>query len=160
MRNQHQYQLFRCILIVLVSMGLFLLPNTGVGMTDNRFEFSPKTLKWKAINDDGRVVRTGFGSGGRHYCPDIKRSCRTPTGTFKILSMRGHDCRSSRYPVGKGGAPMPYCAFFTQYYAVHGSYEVPDYNASHGCVRIEPTDAKWLSSHFFHVGTTVVIKPY
>ena len=160
MRVRHHYHLFRITLIAIVSLGLFLLPNRGIGMTDNRFEFSPRTHQWKAIDEDGNVVRTGHGSGGRQYCPDIKRSCHTPTGTFKVLAKRGADCRSSRYPVGRGGAPMPYCSFFTKYYAVHGSYEVPNYNASHGCVRIEPSDAKWLSGHFFHIGTTVVIKPY
>ena len=127
---------------------------------NNTFVFSPRTLTWKAISASGKVVRTGHGSGGRGYCPDIHRSCRTPTGTFSIISMGGAGCRSSRFPIGKGGSPMPYCMFFSQYYAVHGSYEVPGYNASHGCVRIEPSEARWLSHNFMHVGTRVVIKPY
>jgi lipoprotein-anchoring transpeptidase ErfK/SrfK len=50
--------------------------------------------------------------------------------------------------------------FFSQYYAIHGSYEVPNYNASHGCVRVKPSDAKWLSSNFISIGTKVVIQPY
>ena len=127
---------------------------------NNTFVFSPRTLSWKAINGSGQVVRTGHGSGGRGYCPDIHRGCRTPTGTYSIISKGGAGCKSSRFPVGKGGAPMPYCMFFSRYYAVHGSYEVPNYNASHGCVRIEPSDARWLSHNFMHIGTRVVIKPY
>lgn len=127
---------------------------------NNTFVFSPRTLSWKAINSSGKVVRTGRASGGRHYCPDIHRSCRTPTGTYSIISKGGANCRSSRFPVGKGGAPMPYCMFFSRYYAVHGSYDVPNYNASHGCIRVPPAEAHWLTNNFMHIGTRVVVKPY
>ena len=126
----------------------------------NTFVFSPRTLRWKAINNNGKVVRSGRGSGGRHYCKDIRRSCRTPSGTFRIISKRGASCRSSRYPLGGGGAPMPYCMFFSKYYAIHGSPDVPNYNASHGCVRVRPNDARWLHKNFMHIGTKVIIKSY
>ncbi|MBI2786487.1 MAG: L,D-transpeptidase [Legionella longbeachae] len=118
---------------------------------ENTFIFNPNTLSWKAINSHGKIVRTGKGSAGRKYCPDIHRGCKTPTGVFRIWSKGGSGCVSSRYPVGRGGAPMPYCMFFTKNYAIHGSYEVPNYNASHGCVRLRPGDAKWLSHNFKHV---------
>jgi lipoprotein-anchoring transpeptidase ErfK/SrfK len=129
-------------------------------IASNTFIYNPKTLTWTAINDNGKVVRSGRGSGGRSYCPDIHRSCRTPTGTYHVVSKRGSDCRSSRYPVGRGGAPMPYCMFFSKYYAIHGSPDVPNRNASHGCIRVPPSDARWLSGHFVNVGTKVVVKPY
>lgn len=124
------------------------------------FVYNPKTLQWIAYNSAGQIVASGKGSGGSHYCRDIGRSCKTPIGTFSVKSKQGAGCKSSRYPVGHPGAPMPYCAFFTKFYAVHGSYEVPNYNASHGCIRIKPAAAKWLSTHFFHVGTKVVVLPY
>ena len=127
---------------------------------NNEFIFSPRTLKWKAINDNGKVVRTGRGSGGRSYCPDIRRSCHTPTGTYTIISKGDASCRSSRYPVGHGGAPMPYCMFFSKYYAIHGSPDVPNRNASHGCIRVLPSEARWLNKNFVHVGTKVVVQPY
>ncbi len=126
----------------------------------NTFVFSPRSKSWKAINSSGKVVRSGRASGGRNYCPDIHRGCRTPTGTYTVLSKGGANCKSSRFPVGRGGAPMPYCMFFSRYYAVHGSYEVPNYNASHGCIRVTPSDAHWLTNNFMHVGTRVVVKPY
>ena len=126
----------------------------------NAFVFNPRSLQWKAINANGKVVRTGHGSGGRGYCPDIRRSCRTPTGTYHVISEGGPGCRSTRYPVGKGGAPMPYCMFFSKYYAIHGSPDVPNRNASHGCIRVTPSEAHWLYDNFMTVGTTVVIKPY
>ena len=128
--------------------------------SNNTFVFNPRDLRWRAINDEGKVVRSGPGSGGRGYCPDIKRSCRTPSGTYNVVAKRGADCRSSRYPVGKGGAPMPYCMFFSKYYAIHGSPDVPHRNASHGCIRVKPQDAKWLHNNFIKIGTKVVVKPY
>lgn len=126
----------------------------------NTFVFYPSQLKWVAINSNGTVVKSGKASGGRKYCPDTKRACRTPTGTYHVISEGGPNCRSSRYPIGRGGAKMPYCMFFSKYYAIHGSYELPNYNASHGCIRVRPTDAKWLQQNFVQIGTTVVVKPY
>ncbi len=135
------------------------LPHSRV-LASNTFVYNPKTLRWSAIDERNQVVRSGRGSGGRGYCPDIHRSCRTPTGTYHVVSKGGAGCRSSRYPVGRGGAPMPYCMFFSRYYAVHGSPDVPNYNASHGCVRVRPSDARWLNQNFMHIGTKVIIKPY
>ena len=126
----------------------------------NTFVFNPNTLVWKAISEDGTVVRTGKGSGGKHYCADSGRRCKTPAGEFRITSKGGAGCASSRYPIGRGGSPMPYCMFFSKYYAIHGSYHVPNYNASHGCIRIQPSEAKWLSNNFVRIGTKVVVKPY
>lgn len=129
-------------------------------LASNTFIFYPKKLSWVAINSNGKVVKSGKASGGSGYCSDIRRSCRTPSGTYSIINKGGADCRSSRYPVGRGGAKMPYCMFFSKYYAIHGSYDVPNYNASHGCIRVKPYDAKWLHKNFIKIGTTVVVKPY
>lgn len=144
----------------LLLAALLILPCCLVFSAGNTFIFNPKTLTWKAIDEEGTVVRTGRGSAGRSYCPDIHRGCKTPSGVYRVLSKGGPKCHSSRYPIGRGGAPMPYCMFFNKNYALHGSYEVPNYNASHGCVRLIPSDAAWLSNHFVKIGTTVVIKPY
>ena len=126
----------------------------------NSFIYNPRTLTWSAVSDGGRVIRSGHGSGGRAYCPDIHRSCRTPSGTYHVMSRGGPECRSGRYPVGRGGAPMPYCMFFSRYYAIHGSPDVPNHNASHGCIRVRPSDARWLNQNFIKVGTPVIVKPY
>ena len=129
-------------------------------LASNTFVFNPRSLTWKAINNKGAVVKSGRASGGRGYCPDIRRSCRTPSGTYHITSKRGADCRSSRYPLGGGGAKMPYCMFFSENYAIHGSYDVPNRNASHGCIRVRPKDAIWLHRNFIKIGTKVIVKPY
>lgn len=143
--------------LILLGSSLFLLSQVAQA---NTFIYNPRNLQWQAINSSGKVLRTGHGSGGRNYCPDIHRSCRTPTGTFHVIGKGGASCRSSRYPVGKGGAPMPWCMYFSKYYAVHGSHDVPAHNASHGCIRVTPSEARWLSDNFMHVGTTVQVKPY
>jgi lipoprotein-anchoring transpeptidase ErfK/SrfK len=151
--NRHFLLLSRFLL------GLFFIFSANYAAS-NTFVFNPNSLSWKAINDNGKVVRTGRGSGGKHYCKDVHRSCKTPSGTFSVISKGGAGCKSSRFPVGRGGSPMPWCMFFSKYYAIHGSYDVPNHNASHGCVRVTPSDAYWLSHRFVRIGTTVIIKPY
>lgn len=146
--------------LLLVALFLILSLLISTSASANTFIFNPNNLTWKAVNNNGTVVRTGHGSGGRHYCPDIHRGCKTPSGVFRVISKGGPGCRSSRFPIGRGGSPMPYCMFFSRYYAIHGSYEVPNYNASHGCIRVIPSDANWLSHHFISVGTKVIVHPY
>ena len=66
---------------------------------------------------------------------------RTPTGTYKPYSLvRYH--RSTIY----NGSPMPYSIFFKGGYAIHGSYETKHLGrpASHGCVRLHPSNAARL----------------
>lgn len=117
-------------------------------------------LTWTAFDANGEIIRSGRVSGGKDYCPDIRRNCETVTGTFTIYRMGGEDCKSTIFPVGRGGAPMPYCMFFHGGYAIHGSNSVPDYNASHGCVRMVPEDARWLNEEFVHEGITKVRTHY
>lgn len=131
-------------------------PATG----NNVFIFDPKQRAWGAYNPQGQLVRTGVASGGADYCPDIGSPCHTPVGKFTVYRNGGADCKSSIFPLGNPGAPMPYCAYFNGGYAVHGSYEVPNYNASHGCVRVIPSEAAWLDKHILYPGSTVIIEPY
>lgn len=148
------------VVVALAGSPLAAAQSSGYNGDSRRLVISPREHRWYAYKN-GRVVRTGVASTGANYCPDIRRSCRTPQGTFRVVSKGGPGCRSSRYPVGRGGAPMPYCMFFTQYYAVHGSYDVPkNHNASHGCVRIYPSDARWMSQDFLRIGDPVTVGSY
>lgn len=128
--------------------------------------FDPKHLAWGAYDENGRLVKWGPAAGGQNWCSDINRGCRTGSGTFVVYHKRGAGCKSSKYPVGKGGAPMPHCMFFHGGFALHGSPAVPGYNASHGCVRLYNEDAKWLNEQFVQVngvgdlGTKVIVLPY
>ncbi len=75
---------------------------------------------------------------------------RTPTGTFKPIALvRYH--RSSIYD----GSPMPSSIFFLRGYAIHGSYEVKHLGrpASHGCIRLHPSNAAALYSLVQRYGT-------
>lgn len=109
---------------------------------------SLNNLAWGAYDEKGTLVNWGPVSGGKGYCPDIGRGCHTSKGTFHIYTKQGSGCKSTKFPVGRGGAPMPYCMFFHGGFALHGSYDVPGYNASHGCVRLMVNDAKWLNQEF------------
>lgn len=125
------------------------------------FIFDPNAAAWAAYDANGNRVQTGSASGGADYCPDIGRKCRTTTGTFHVYSKKGENCTSSIYPVEThGGARMPYCMHFNGGYSIHAAYDVPRYNASHGCIRVLPGAAKWLNENFIDVGTTVIVKPY
>lgn len=126
----------------------------------NAFVFSPRRLRWTAYDGRGRAIKSGRASGGKGYCADVRRSCRTPVGHFRVRSKGGPGCKSSKYPLGKGGAPMPYCTFFRGNYAIHGTNDLPNYNASHGCIRVSPASARWLSRNFLRHGTRVIVLSY
>ncbi len=112
-----------------------------ISLNDNQLAFG-------AYNASGDLQYWGPVSGGKGYCPDINRACHTAQGEFSIYRKEGAGCKSTRFPVGRGGAPMPYCMFFHGGFALHGSYDVPGYNASHGCIRLFVNDAKWLNENF------------
>lgn len=124
------------------------------------FVFDPKQVAWAAYAPDGHLLKMGPASGGKAYCADIGKPCRTPAGKYSVYRKGTAACKSSKFPVGRGGAPMPYCMFFHGGYAIHGSGHVPAYNASHGCIRTLPVHAKWLSQNFMKHGTRVIVLPY
>lgn len=123
-------------------------------------------LAWGAYGRDGNLVKWGAISSGKNYCGDIKRACTTMTGEFYVFNKKDKRCKSSIFPVGRGGSVMPYCMYFYKGYALHGSNEVPGYRASHGCVRLFTRDAKWLNTKFVElpnregtlIGTKVVVQ--
>ncbi len=65
----------------------------------------------------------------------------TPSGSFRPQSLdRNH--RSSLF----GNAPMPYSIFYDGHFAIHGTNAVSQLGrpASHGCVRLHPSNAATL----------------
>ena len=110
----------------------------------------------------GNLVLWGPITSGQDWCSDTKSKCNTPVGIYLIRSKGGPNCISTQYPIDKvsGGAPMPYCMFFYEGYALHGS-TLPGYNDSHGCVHLFYRDAEWLNKNFVEFGrhrTMVIIK--
>ncbi len=145
----------------------FPLPTEITPSGEKQIQVDLSKLAWGAYDEQGKLVQWGAASGGKAWCPDIQAACKTVSGEFSIIRKEGASCKSKKFPVGKGGAPMPYCMFFKGGYAVHGSREVPGYNASHGCVRIFPEDAKWLNEEFgkkapdaSSTKVKVVVQPY
>ena len=119
----------------------------------------PSVHAWGAY-ENGSLVKAGLATAGSSWCPDIGRPCRTKVGHFRVNSLGSESCKSSKYPLPRGGAPMPYCMFFNGNQGMHGSNEVVEGNISHGCVRMQTADAEWLRFNFVNVGTPVVVKPY
>ncbi|MEP7241285.1 MAG: L,D-transpeptidase [Devosia sp.] len=73
----------------------------------------------------------------------------TPTGRYKPIRM--HEMwYSSKYE----NAPMPWSIFFYGGYAIHGTTDVKHLGhvASHGCVRLDPANAKLLYDLVKEVG--------
>jgi lipoprotein-anchoring transpeptidase ErfK/SrfK len=88
-----------------------------------------------------------------------RRGYRTPTGTFQPSALTVWH-RSTIY----SGSPMPYSIFFLRGYAIHGSYEIKHLGspASHGCVRLHPSNAKALYSlvsAYGRANTSIQITP-
>lgn len=143
------------------SRGSWYFPLKREGTGNKVFIFDPKATAWAAYDAQGNRIKTGGASGGKSYCEDIGRGCKTVTGNFRVYSKKGPDCTSSLYPVETGGgARMPYCMHFSGGYSIHAAYEVPNYNTSHGCIRVLPGAARWLNEEFMDIGTTVIVKPY
>lgn len=144
------------------TKGTNYFPLTRPATGHRIFIFDPNANAWAAYNEQGERVNTGRASGGKYYCPDINRSCKTITGRFNVISKGGFNCISDKYPIEtNGGAPMPYCMHFSpKGYAIHGSGDVPNYNASHGCIRVTPAAAQWLNENFVRIGTTVMVLSY
>jgi lipoprotein-anchoring transpeptidase ErfK/SrfK len=128
----------------------------------------PRMHMWAAYDEDGKLVKTGMATLGNSFCRDTGRSCRTKVGTHRIESLGDAGCKSRKFPLPRGGAPMPYCMFFHNGQALHGSNAVVRANVSHGCVRLHVSDAKWLRFNFAEeptkaneqIGTKVIILPY
>ena len=99
--------------------------------------------------EDGRLLFSGWISTG-------KPGHRTPTGRFRVLE-KDIDHVSSRYPEPNGGAEMHYMLRVTGYgVAMHLGY-VPNYPASHGCIRMENGFAQKMY-YWADVGTPILIK--
>lgn len=122
----------------------------------------PNVHAWGAYDSDGQLLRAGQASAGSDYCPDLGRRCHTKSGVFHIVSLGSENCKSTLFPLHRGGAPMPYCMFFNKGQALHGvpEGEVADANLSHGCVRLHVPDAEWIRFNFANIGTTVIVKSY
>lgn len=125
-------------------------------------------LAYGAYDENGNLVKWGPVSSGSDRCSDNSSpTCRTQTGIYRIFSKENQHCKSNVFPVGRGGAQMPYCMYFHKGLALHGSNDIPGHRASHGCIRMFTEDAKWLNHNFVELsnegnnflGTKVIVRP-
>lgn len=157
---------FLCLFIPMYSYAAF--PSSISPLGEKQIIVDPRIHMWAAYNEDGKLVKSGIATAGSNYCRDLGHSCRTKVGNFRIDSLGEANCKSHKFPLPRGGAPMPYCMYFNNGQALHGSSEVVRGNRSHGCVRLHKNDARWIRYHFAEepncnnegLGTIVVIKPY
>lgn len=72
-----------------------------------------------------------------------RRGYVTPTGTYRPQRLYRRYFSRKYY-----NSPMPYSVFFRGGYAIHGSYAVNQLGApaSHGCIRLHPSNAATLYS--------------
>jgi hypothetical protein len=128
------------IIILLISGGLLSAQKAIVIDLTNQEAY--------AYEDDKLVMRGEISSGKVGY--------RTPTGYFKILE-KDKKHVSNKYPKPNGGARMDYMMRLTNSgIAMHLGY-VPNYPASHGCIRLKNGFAQKLY-RWAKVGTFVEIK--
>lgn len=122
----------------------------------------PKLHAWGAYDEEGKLVRGGLATAGADFCQDEGHACRTSVGTFRVYSLGDEECFSKTYPLGKGGALMPYCIFFHNGQSLHGSPDqmLVEANVSHGCIHMRIPDVEWLRYNFARIGTRVKILPY
>jgi lipoprotein-anchoring transpeptidase ErfK/SrfK len=68
---------------------------------------------------------------------------RTPTGSFRPTRMH-----RTYYSKKYHGSPMPFSIFFYGGYAIHGTNAISSLGrpASHGCIRLHPSNASALFS--------------
>ena len=138
-----------------------------IDATEKQIIVSQDKLAWGAYDEKGRLVKWGPIASGRDKCSDSANSCLTLTGTYRVFSKENDKCKSDIFPIGKGGAKMPYCMYFHKGFALHGSDDMPGFRASHGCIRMFIRDAKWLNEEFVEIsndsnqqmGTKVVVLP-
>ncbi|MEN0039830.1 MAG: L,D-transpeptidase, partial [Pseudomonadota bacterium] len=83
-----------------------------------------------------------------------RKGYRTPTGTWRV-----HRMHKEYYSKKYHGAPMPYAMFYYRGFAIHGTNAIGRLGrtASHGCVRLHPSNAATLFSMVRRHGGTVKV---
>ena len=112
-----------------------------------RVEVSLTGQRLRAWQGSRLILETKVSTGRRNS---------TPAGEFKAGPFKAVMHRSSRYK----NAPMPWSVQVNGHIFIHGFTSVPDYPASHGCIRVPLTGGN--PARFFyewvHRGTPVSIR--
>ena len=104
-----------------------------------------KTHQQLRVYQGGELVLTSRVSTGKY-------TGSTPDGTFRVGYTKDAYHSSAKYD----DAPMPWAVHVTGNVFIHGG-NVPDYPASHGCVRLPADAAEWFYN-WVEPGTVVKIQ--
>ena len=138
------------ILAAIVALPLSIaLPTVANAAITAKIDISEQRMH---VYVNGRRAYTWKVSTGR-------AGYRTPTGHYRPQRMYRRYF-STKY----NNAPMPYSVFFRGGYAIHGTDQVRNLGrvASHGCVRLDPRNARTLFNLIRNHGThrtSIVIQP-
>ena len=114
-----------------------------------RVEISLRSQQLRAWQGGRLVLETRISSG--------RRRGSTPTGSFRAGPFRSRMHYSKRYH----NAPMPWSVQIHGHVFIHGFTSVPNYPASHGCIRVPLTGGN--PAKFFYewvqTGTPVRVAP-
>jgi hypothetical protein len=121
----------RIVFWLLALVVLFAAPSAACASVQFDIDLSSQTM----------IVHSG--SGETHVWPisSGRLGYLTPRGVFRPRALY-----SMAYSPKYGNAPMPHSIVFYRQYAIHGTTEVGSLGrpASHGCVRLSPSNAATL----------------
>jgi hypothetical protein len=127
----------RVILRVLAGRGAFK-PRFPDARRHVEADLSRQVL---ALVDGGEVYATYHTSSGAPPTPTV-------IGTFRVyLKTPGTNAKG-----------MVHSSYFIRGYAIHGYFDVPAFNASHGCLRVPIADS-WRIFTWLHYGDRVIVYP-
>ncbi|MCB1497435.1 MAG: L,D-transpeptidase [Bauldia sp.] len=119
--------------IVVALFALFVAFPAAAAKVEARIDISSQRMyvKVNGVNKYTWPVSTGRSGYG------------TPTGTYRPQRLE-----RTWYSTKYDNAPMPYSVFFRGGYAIHGTTAIRNLGrpASHGCVRLHPSNAAKLYS--------------
>lgn len=157
------------LLAILIGMGI-LLPeshaDTKESQMDRRIVVNLSSFELRLYEGE-RILFRSVAAGGKLWCRDIRRSCKTPSGHYRIGKKHGPNYRSKSYPIKCAqkeacGASMPYYLQFSgEKFGIHGGFvpREPLAHVSHSCIRIPVENAKRLFD-MVSPGTPVTVLPY
>lgn len=121
---------------------------TYVTVDKHWVEIDLNSQRLRGFQGDRLIIDTKISSG--------KKGMSTPTGSYKAGPEKSKYRTSSLYE----DAPMPFSVQFQGNYFIHGSSSVPNYPASHGCIRM-PLTGQNAAKFFFewvNLGSDVEIR--
>ncbi|MCB1440209.1 MAG: L,D-transpeptidase [Nitratireductor sp.] len=129
----------RSLIALCIILFSFAAAPAMAAAVEARIDLSQQRMK---VYKHGRLIHSWPVSTAR-------RGYVTPTGSYRPTRMY-----TEYYSKKYNNSPMPYSIFFRGGYAIHGTGAVKSLGrpASHGCVRLHPSNARTLYNMVRQVG--------